>query len=65
MNWSVFSLDLEYVVHTIYGYRVKSFQLLVTEITLTLEPTQGNFFQAREEEMVKRCERGNRKQVFL
>lgn len=54
MNWSVFSVDLEYVVHKIYEYRVKSLQLLVTEITPTLEQTQHSFFQAREEEMVKR-----------
>lgn len=65
MNWSVFSVDLEYVVHKIYEYRVKSLQLLVTEITPILEQTQHSFFQAREEEMVKRWERGNRKWIFL
>lgn len=54
MDWSVFSLDLNYGVHKIYGYRVKTFHLLVTERTPITQQTQRNLFQAKEEEMVKR-----------
>lgn len=64
MDWSVFSLDLKYGVHKIYGYRVKTFHLLVTERTPITQQTQRNLFQAKEEEMVKRWDRGNGKQAF-
>lgn len=57
MNWSVFAVDLEYVVHKIYEYRVKSFQLLVTEITPTLEETQGTFSR-QERKKWSKCVRG-------
>lgn len=54
MQWTVFSLDLKYSVHKIYGYRVKTLHLLVTEGTPIAEQIQRNLFQAKEEEMVKR-----------
>lgn len=47
-------IDLKYNDHKIYGYRVQTFHLLVTERTPMTEQTQRDLLEAKEEETFKR-----------
>lgn len=47
-------IDLKYNDHKIYGYRVKTFHLFVTERTPMTEQNQRDVLQTKEEETLKR-----------
>lgn len=57
MDWSVFSLDLKYSVHKIYGYRVKTFHLLVTERT-PIENRPKEIYSRQKKKKWSKGERG-------